>query len=125
MMNIKAIDQKSPKRDITLWALIVVLLAAGIVAYYYFQEVAWSLRAAAGLVLLCAVLAIAYQTAKGKLAWQFIKASRQELRKVVWPTRQETIQTTMVVVAMVIIMALILWGIDSLLMWLVNWFTGQ
>ena len=48
-----------------------------------------------------------------------------ELRKVVWPTRQETIQTTLIVVAMVVVAALILWGLDKVFFWLVAWLTGQ
>jgi preprotein translocase subunit SecE len=48
-----------------------------------------------------------------------------EMRKVVWPTREETMQTTLVVAGMVIILALLLWGMDSLLVWLIGWLTGQ
>jgi preprotein translocase subunit SecE len=125
MMNIKSVDQKTSKQDIFLWGLVVVLIAAGIGAYYYFHEVAWALRAAIGLVLTCVVVIIASQTTQGKQVWQFAKESRVELRKVVWPTRQETIQTTALVVAMVVVMALILWGVDSILMWFVGWLTGQ
>lgn len=117
-------QKKGSKKDLALWILIAILLAGGIVAYYYFAEIAWSLRAAAGLVLICIILAIGLQTHQGKQIWIFAKAARGELRKVVWPTRQETIQTTLIVVAMIIIVALILWGIDSILMWLVSWFSG-
>jgi preprotein translocase subunit SecE len=49
-----------------------------------------------------------------------VKGSRTEIRKVVWPTRQETVQTTMIVVAFVVLVALLLWGLDSLLGWLVS-----
>jgi preprotein translocase subunit SecE len=60
-------------------------------------------------------LAIALQTAKGASLWNLIKESRVEIRKVVWPTHQETLQTTFIVVAITLIMALILWMLDSLL----------
>jgi len=56
--------------------------------------------------------------------WQLLKSSRTEIRKVVWPTRQETTQTTLIVVVFVFIMALILWGIDSVLGWLVGMVIG-
>ena len=62
---------------------------------------------------------IALQTARGAAFWSLVKGSRTEIRKVVWPTRQETVQTTMIVVAFVFIVALMLWGLDSLLGWLV------
>lgn len=107
------------------WALIVVLLIAGIVADYFYSDVAWAIRAAAGIVLTIILLTIAGFTQKGRLAWGFIKGSRTELRKVIWPTRPETIQTTLVVVAMVVVMALILWGLDSFFMWAIGWLTGQ
>ena len=110
--------------DALKWTLIVVLLVAGIVANTYFSQVAWALRATAGIFLVAAILLVAIRTAAGRLAWSFAKSARQELRKVVWPTRQETVQTTLVVVVMVIIAALILWGLDKLFFWLIGWLTG-
>jgi preprotein translocase subunit SecE len=56
---------------------------------------------------------------------QFFGESRAELRKVVWPTREETMQTTLVVAVMVIVLSLVLWGMDGLLVWLIGWLTGQ
>ena len=111
--------------NVVKWLLILLLFIAGIVANYYYGDVAWALRTAAGIVLAAILVAIASQTAQGKKAWVFIKGSRTELRKVVWPTRQETIQTTLVVVAMVIVMAIILWALDSLFMWAISWLTSQ
>lgn len=107
------------------WLLVLLLLVAGIVANYYYSHVAWALRAAAGIVLVIIMIIVALQTVRGQQAWGFIKSSRVELRKVVWPTRQETVQTTLIVVAMVVVTALILWGIDALFMWIISWLTGQ
>ena len=67
---------------------------------------------------------VASTTERGGAFWQLIKGSRTEIRKVVWPTRQETTQTTLIVVVFVFIMALILWGIDSVLGWLVGMVIG-
>ena len=67
---------------------------------------------------------IALQTAKGAAFWALVKGSRNEIRKVVWPTRQETVQTTMIVVAFVLLVALILWGLDTFLGWLVSMAIG-
>jgi preprotein translocase subunit SecE len=128
-MNTKTMDQSSPnkisKRDILILVFDFILLIAGIGAYYYYRDVPWAIKAAAGLILVCIIAVIALQTTPGRAVWQFAKDARMELRKVVWPTRQETIQTTFVVVVMVVIMALVLWGIDSILMWAVSWLTGQ
>jgi preprotein translocase subunit SecE len=63
---------------------------------------------------------VALQTAKGAAFWSLVKGSRTEIRKVVWPTRQETVQTTMIVVGFVLLVAVILWGLDTLLGWLVS-----
>ncbi len=52
--------------------------------------------------------------------WALIKGARTEIRKVVWPTRQETVQTTMIVVVFVVLVVLLLWGLDSFLGWLVS-----
>ncbi|MFW0097331.1 MAG: preprotein translocase subunit SecE [Coxiella endosymbiont of Haemaphysalis qinghaiensis] len=113
-------DTKS-RFDALKWLLIVLLLVGGVIANFYYSYVATAIRAAIGIVLAISVLVIASQTQKGWKAWSFVKGSRTELRKVVWPTRQEIVQTTSVVVVMVIVIALILWGLDSFFMWVVAW----
>jgi preprotein translocase subunit SecE len=60
----------------------------------------------------------------GKAAWEFRREAIIEVRKVVWPTRKETVQTTMVVLVVVIIMAILLWALDSMLAWAVRYLTG-
>ena len=117
--------KKQSSFDVIKWILIFVLMAAGIYANYHFSETAWAIRAAVGIVLILVLLGVAYQTVKGRRAWVFLNAARTELRKVVWPTRQETMQTTLIVVAMVILTAVILWGLDTFFMWTVSWLTGQ
>ncbi len=124
-MNPKDEVQQQPRFDRLKWLLIVVLLVGGIVANYLYSNITWAIRAAIGIVLVVVLLAVVSQTGKGRRTWGFIKGARTELRKVVWPTRQETIQTTLVVVAMVVVTALILWGFDTLFMWLMGWLTGQ
>ena len=107
------------------WTVVALLVIGGIVANTYFSQVAWAIRAAIGIVVIVLALLTAFQTTVGQSVWSFMKGARIELRKVVWPTRQETIQTTLVVVAMVVITALVLWGLDTLFFWLVGWLTGQ
>lgn len=107
------------------WLIVVILLVGGIVANYYYSAQPWPLRLLGWLFLLGVSLGIASQTVLGKQAWTFVRESRMELRKVYWPTRQETFQTTLFVGAMVIVLALVLWGVDGVLMWLIGWLTGQ
>ena len=107
------------------WLIVAVLLIGGMMANYYYADVVWAIRAAIGIVLLAVSMLVAAQTAQGKLAWEFTKNSRMELRKVVWPTRQEAGQITLMVVVIVTIASLIIWGVDSLFIWLIGLITGQ
>lgn len=120
-----AFSQRSTSRlDALKWLLVLIIILGGIVANSYYSQVAWALRATIGIILIAIAVAIASQTAQGKQAWIFLKGARAELRKVVWPSRQETIRTTLVVVGMVAIMAIILWVLDSLFLWIISWLTG-
>ncbi len=107
------------------WLTVIFLLAAGIVANYYYGQIAWPLRLLAWLLGLPVVALIAFQTQQGKLALNYIRESRLELRKITWPTRQETVQTTFIIAVMVVIVSIALWGVDGVLMWLIGWLTGQ
>jgi len=92
--------------------LAVLLVAGGIGGFYYFGDKPDLIRVA--VVLLGAVLAvvIAATTATGRGTWEFFKGARTELRKVVWPVRKETMQITLVVFVMVILVAIYMWVID-------------
>jgi preprotein translocase subunit SecE len=107
------------------WLIVIALFIAGIIANYYYNSQPWPLRLLGWIALLAVIAGIIYQTRQGKAALNFARESRMELRKVFWPTKQETVQTTLVVAAMVVILALVLWGIDGVLMWVIGWLTGQ
>ena len=119
------VSQPSAAMDVLKWLFVFVLVAGGVVANYYYANVAWAIRLSAGIVIGLVALAIALTTAKGQVAWGFVKAAKNELRKVVWPTRDETVKTTIMVVVMVIVMAMILWGVDALFMWFISVIAGQ
>ena len=122
----KPANNGKPKgRNAFKWLLILLLIAGGVYANLRFQQVDTAYRATAGIFLAAILLGIAYTTSQGRNAWAFVKSSRTEMRKVVWPTRQETVQTALIVVGMVILTAIILWGVDTLFMWLVGLITGQ
>jgi preprotein translocase subunit SecE len=78
-----------------VFAIVVVL--AGLVGYYYFADASALLRALAVIVALGVAAAVAFTSLQGRTLWKFIQGARVELNKVVWPTREETIQTTLVV----------------------------
>jgi preprotein translocase subunit SecE len=124
-MSTKAQPQKSkPKKDVLLWTMIFVLIIAAIGIDYYFSDIAWTLRLAGWIVLACIVVFLIMLTSKGKQIWKFAKEARIEMRKVVWPTRQVTVRTTAIVIALVLLVALIIWGIDAILLWLITLLTG-
>jgi len=104
--------------------LAVLVLVAGIAGYYYFADQHQLLRVVGVLVMTIVAMIVALQTETGRNAWGFVQDARTEVRKVVWPTRKETVQMTLTVVAMVFVMALILWGFDALLAWLVKALIG-
>lgn len=118
-------QQEKSKLNGLYWIIIIVLIIAGIVANSYYNEVAWALRFVGLLGIAILVIAIASRTIQGKKLWKFSLEARTELRKVVWPTKDETIKTTMVIAALVVCMALILWGLDTVLLWAIGWLTGQ
>jgi preprotein translocase subunit SecE len=118
-MSSKAEDQVS-RLDTAKWLLVVAIVLGGVYANTLFATEPVLYRAIAGLVLLGVAVAIMLQTALGKATWELAKESRVEIRKVVWPTRQETIQTTFIVVAVVIFVAFVLWLLDSGVSWIVQ-----
>ena len=122
-MNPKAEAQDS-RFDLLKWLVVVVLVVVGVVGnqYYSAQPILYRVLALLAIAAIAAFLAL--QTGKGKAFFVLAKEARAEIRKVVWPTRQETTQTTLIVVAVVLVMALLLWGLDSLLGWLVSLIVG-
>jgi preprotein translocase subunit SecE len=97
------------------WFVTILLVASAIGGFYYFADQSLLLRVIALLIVFGASGAVALQTNKGQIVWGVAKEARTEVRKVVWPTRKETVQTTMIVIAMVFIVAMILWAVDGIL----------
>ncbi len=106
------------------WLVVVLLVAGGIAANVYYADQSIFYRVAGLLVIAVVAAYVAVQTTQGAAFWKLAREARTEVRKVVWPTRQETAQTTLIVVAFVLLMALILWGLDSLLGYLVSLVIG-
>ena len=110
--------------DPAKWIGAFVILATGIAGFYYWSDESLLLRVIGLLVLSAAALFVSVQTEKGRAAWEFVRESHTEVRKVVWPTRKETTQTTLIVIAMVGLVAIIMWILDGFLAWLVKLLLG-
>jgi preprotein translocase subunit SecE len=112
-------------KDTALMALSILVLFAGIVAFYWYDEDNLALRlgmVAGGLVVSGGLLWISWY---GREFRQFAQAARVELRKVVWPSREDTVRTTVMVILFAIAMGLFFWILDMILTWLIRWLTGQ
>ncbi|WP_411751552.1 preprotein translocase subunit SecE [Serratia sp. (in: enterobacteria)] len=106
------------------WSIVAVLLVVAIVGNYYYRDFSLPLRALAVVVVIAIAGAVALMTVKGKATVAFAREARTEVRKVIWPTRQETLHTTLIVAAVTAVMSLILWGLDGILVRLVSFITG-
>jgi len=112
--------------DVVKQVFSVLFIVAAVAAFYYFSETIPLLYRVIGLlVVVLAVLGMMFTTSIGKSIWLFILEAKQEVRKVVWPTREETMRTTLLVFAMVTLVGLILWFLDMFLFWGVRLLTGQ
>ncbi|WP_194756189.1 preprotein translocase subunit SecE [Aliidiomarina indica] len=110
--------------DIVKWIIVGLLLAGAVVGNNIYGDMSVVLRAA-GVVIAVAIAAfVAAQTTKGRTFLGFAKESRTEVRKVVWPSRKEATQTTLIVLVVTVIVALILWGLDGILVRVVGMATG-
>jgi preprotein translocase subunit SecE len=122
-MNAK-VETQEFRLDGLKWLLVTALVAVGVVGNAYYSDTALLYRVLALVTVIGLAGVVAINTAKGHAFWELMKEAQVEVRRVVWPTRQEVNQTTLVVVAVVLIMAVILWGLDSLLGWLASLIIG-
>jgi preprotein translocase subunit SecE len=124
-MNSTKPETQAPNRADTFKLLAAgTLILGALAAFYIFANFSLLARVIGLLAAAGAAVAIALKTEPGAETLEFIRGARSELRKVVWPTRAETTQTTLIVIAMVVIMGLLLWLFDILLLWLVRLVTG-
>jgi preprotein translocase subunit SecE len=111
--------------DTAKLALAIVVVLAGLVGYYYFADANAFLRALGVIAALAVAAVVAFTSLQGRLLWKFILGARVELNKVVWPTREETIQTTLVVLVVAMFGGVFFWLLDLFLLWLTTRITGQ
>lgn len=102
----------------TMKLIIALLILIGaVVGFYWFIDQSLLYRVIGLLVAVGVASFIVMQTEKGQGYWSFFQNTQTEVKKVVWPTRQETTQMTLIVVVMVVIMAIFLWLLDMFLGW--------
>ena len=117
-------ENKAGSLDWLKWLIVAALLTGGVFANWYYQDEMLLIRVVGLMATAAVAILLALQTERGRAIWALLKESRTEVRRVVWPSNQETTQTTMVVLLLVFIFALILWGLDSLLGWIVSSIIG-
>jgi len=118
------VTSEGSKLDTLKWVVVVALVTAGVVGNSVYSEESLLYRVIALLVLAGVAGFIALQTAKGAAFFTLFKEAKAEIRKVVWPNRQETTQTTLIVTGVVLLVGLFLWGLDSLLSLVVSGVIG-
>ncbi|MDG6774932.1 preprotein translocase subunit SecE [Thiomicrorhabdus sp. ZW0627] len=119
-------EQKaSNSLDTVKLLLAVAVLVGSLVGYYVYQE-AHAVVRVLGVIAGVAISAfILYQTAMGRNWFNYLGHAKREVRQVVWPTRQETVQMTLIVFVVVIIMGIFFWLVDMFFLWAVQILTGQ
>ncbi|MEG3115793.1 preprotein translocase subunit SecE [Salinicola sp. 4072] len=117
-------EVQESRYDTPKWIVVVLLLAVAVGGNAWFAEQALLYRVL-GVVVVCGIAAaIALATTKGRALMELARGSKREIQRVVWPTRQETIQTTLIVLAAVLVVGLLLWLIDTVLGWAMSGIIG-
>ena len=120
-MTEKNIETKSSKSYLLLS---IGVLITGMILFYYYSDVRLFYRVVGMITVVIFSAFIAYQSDFGKLVYSYVTDSKVELKKVTWPTKQETTQTTLGVIFVVIIVGILLWLFDMLLGWAIGTLYG-
>lgn len=124
-MSVQTAESTTQIFDVVKQVIAVILVVSGVVAFYYFSEIAFLYRVLFLVGMVFSALGIILTTTLGRNIWGFILESKQEVRRVVWPTREETVRTTLMVFVMVFLVGLVLWVLDMCLFWGIRLLTGQ
>jgi preprotein translocase subunit SecE len=124
-MNAHTETSESGVVDILKLLIAAGVLVGGLFGYYWYLEWSQPVRVLLVLAGTIAGVGIAMTSTQGRRLWAFIQGSRIEIRKVVWPTKQETTQTAIAVFVFTLILALFFWGLDSFLLWLTRTLVGS
>ncbi len=97
----------------------VFILVAGVAAFYVLDDTSDLMRVGLLIASIIVAVGVALMSVPGQQAWAFAKGARGEFRKIVWPTRKDTVQSTLIVIVMVILIGLFLWMLDTISFWLI------
>lgn len=123
--DIEEVGQKSKGVNVFLWVLsLTIVLVASVGNVVFAEQFSTPIRVVAIFILLVLALVFAALTNEGKRALNFFSESRVELRRIVWPTRPETMQTTFIIIAATVLLSLILWAFDSIIIAVLNFLTN-
>ena len=117
-------EQTNSGIDTVKLGLAAIILAVGFYGFYFFAEQPLLYRVLGILLFVAVAAGIALTTAKGRALTSFMQGARTEVRKMVWPTRAETLQTTAVVLVVTILIGIFLWLLDMLLGWIMKMIIG-
>ena len=110
--------------DTLKMASAVAILLSSVFSFYYFAELSVLIRVVVVIFSVILSLIIFFSTQRGIIFWDFLQGSRVEMRKVVWPTKQETIQTTLTVFMFVLVLGIFFWLLDFLLLYITTSITS-
>jgi len=110
-------EVEKSKLDPLKWLVAVAILAAGVFGFYHFAEYPLLYKVLGLVAVVIIALFVIAQTSAGKSAWAAIGESRTELKKIVWPTKVETWQTTLLIIVCTFLVALFFWAFDKLIGW--------
>ncbi|HKF95026.1 MAG TPA: preprotein translocase subunit SecE [Gammaproteobacteria bacterium] len=113
-------ETQNSSLDTAKLTLAVLLLIVGVIGFYWYQDESALYRVLSLVAITVIAAGIAISTAKGQSVLSFLQGSRTEVRKMVWPSRAETVQTTLAVVLVVIVVGVFMWLLDMLLGWLIR-----
>jgi preprotein translocase subunit SecE len=111
--------------DIVKLVLAPIFVFAGIVAFYYFADIQLLYRVLVLVGVVGGAVGVSLTTAKGRGIWGFALESKQEFGRIVWPSKDEAIRTTLLVIVMVFVVGLVLWLLDMFLFWGVQLLMNQ
>ena len=125
-MSVQAATEETTNvLDIIKQVIAILFVVSGIAAFYYFSEILLLYRVLALVAVISLAIGLLFTTGAGRNIWAFMLEAKLEVRKVVWPTREETIRTTLLVFGLVFIVGLGLWLLDMFLFWGIRLLTGQ
>lgn len=124
-MSAQTAESTTQVFDVVKQVISIIFVVAGVAAFYYFSDFSLLYRVLGLVAVVLASIGLVFTTDAGRNLWGFILESKQEVRRIVWPTREETVRTTLAVAVMVFVVGFVLWGLDAFLFFAIRHLTGQ